>query len=127
LPDRPQLGTRLKFGLSHNFTERAESVKQNGVFVFFVALESTDDTILLEYALKKNFRMQRKCGTMEFLQLEALKVRFQEEHAKTVLRRQSSRLCRTSLSSTPCAQQSSPPRMSPRCGIAVTFDEEQMR
>jgi hypothetical protein len=85
LPDCPQLGTRLKFGLSHNFTEREESFKQNGVFVFFVALESTDDTILLENARKKNFRMQRKCGTMELLQLEALKMRFQEEHAKTVL------------------------------------------
>jgi hypothetical protein len=87
LPDCPELGTRLKFGLSHNLADREETFRENGVFVFFVALENMDDTILLENALRKNLRMSCKQGTFEYLELDDLKMRFKEQHAQDVLRR----------------------------------------
>jgi hypothetical protein len=131
LPDCPELGTRLKFGLSHNLADREDTFRESGVFVFFVALESTDDAILLENALKKNFRTQRKRGTNEYLQLETLKLRFQEEQAKGVLRRVKDTIInaikklmflytlRVSIFTARDVSQVED-------GIAVVFDEEQM-
>jgi hypothetical protein len=131
LPDCPELGTCLKFGLSHNLADREDTFRENGVFVFFVALESRDDAILLENALKKNFRTQRKRGTNEYLQLETLKLRFQEEQAKGVLRRVKDTIINTIrklmfLHTLRVSIFTARDVSQVEDGIAVVFDEEQM-
>jgi hypothetical protein len=85
LPACPELGTRLKFGLSTDLQQRERDYKTNGVFCFFITLQSLDDTTLLEDTLKKTFESQRSGRKLEYLRLDLLKELFDVPEAKQVL------------------------------------------
>jgi hypothetical protein len=78
LPACPRLGTDLKIGCSTNLQNRENTYRHNGVFVFFVSLQSTDDSNLLEKTLKERFQSQRSSTGTEYYDLRNLKKLFKE-------------------------------------------------
>jgi hypothetical protein len=85
LPACPELGSDLKIGRAANLQNRENTNRENGVFVFFVSLECTDDSTMLENVLKEKFQSQRSSTGTEYYDLRNLKNLFEEQHARGVL------------------------------------------
>jgi predicted NBD/HSP70 family sugar kinase len=62
------------------------------VFVFFVSLECTDDSTLLENTLKEMFQAQRSSTGTEYYDLRNLKALFEEQDARGVLEKMKERI-----------------------------------
>jgi hypothetical protein len=92
LPACPELGSDLKIGRAANLQNREQTFRENGVFVFFVSLECTDDSTLLENTLKEMFQAQRSSTGTEYYDLRNLKALFEEQDARGVLEKMKERI-----------------------------------